>query len=195
MRDKTHKNLALFSSRFQLNRQSPIFVHMSEWKVKVNQKNDYRIKQQKDELLIDEKPAEIDLLQIDKDKFHLIRNGKSYSASLIDLDQEAKKLKIKINNRMYELDVEDQFDQLLQRLGMDDLVGAAIGQLKAPMPGLVLQLMVEEGQSLAKDESMLILEAMKMENVLKAPADVTIKKINVEEKQSVEKNQVLIEFE
>ena len=168
---------------------------MSEWKVKVNQKDEFEIKNDRQELLIGESPANIDLLRIKEGKFHLIRGGKSYTASLIDLNTEEKTVDIKINNRLYHLDVEDQFDQLLHRLGMDDLVGAAVSQLKAPMPGLVLQLMVKEGQTLAKDESLLILEAMKMENVLKAPADVTIKKINVEEQQSVEKNQILIEFE
>ena len=102
---------------------------------------------------------------------------------------------MKVNNHTYELELEDRFDQLLQQLGMDDLASAAVSQIKAPMPGLVLNVMVEVGQEVGKDESLLILEAMKMENVLKSPAEGKIKSISVNEKESVEKNQILIEFE
>ncbi len=134
-------------------------------------------------------------MEVGSGKYHLIHEGKSYSASLVELNKEEKQLKLKINNRTYNLDIEDQYDQLLHKLGMDNLASAAISQLKAPMPGLVLDVMVKEGQTVSKDDSLLILEAMKMENVLKSPADLTIKKVTVEEKQSVEKNQILIEFE
>jgi len=168
---------------------------MSEWKVKVNQESEYKLVEDKGEVLLDGKSLDIDLLDLGKGKYHLIHKGKSFSASLIDIDQDEKKLEIKIKNRSYQIDIEDQYDQLLQRLGMDDLASAAISQLKAPMPGLVLEVMVEAGQTVAKDDSLLILEAMKMENVLKSPADLTVKKVTVEEKQSVEKNQILIEFE
>ena len=168
---------------------------MSEWKVKVNQDTDFDIRQDKNGLLVGGESMDIDLLKLENGKFHMIHEGKSFSASLVSLDQEEKKLTIKINNRKYTLEIEDQYDQLLHKLGMDNLASAAISQLKAPMPGLVLDVMVEEGQTVSKDDSLLILEAMKMENVLKSPADLTIKKVTVEEKQSVEKNQILIEFE
>ena len=168
---------------------------MSEWKVKVNGENEYQIDAQKEKLLVEGEDLGLDLLDLGNGKYHLIYKDRSYNASLIDLNPQEKKLKIKINNNTYELEVEDQFDQLLHKLGMDNLTTVAISQLKAPMPGLVLNVLVKEGQQVVKDESLLILEAMKMENVLKAPADVTIKKIEVEEKQSVEKNQILIEFE
>lgn len=168
---------------------------MSEWKVKVNQGAEFQIRREKGELLVGGKSMDIDLLELGNGRFHLIHEGKSFKASLVKFDQQEKKLSIKINNRKYDLEVEDQYDQLLQRLGLDNLAAAAISQLKAPMPGLVLDIMVEEGQTVSKDDSILILEAMKMENVLKSPADLTIKKISVETKQSVEKNQILIEFE
>jgi biotin carboxyl carrier protein len=62
------------------------------------------------------------------------------------------------------------------------------------MPGLVIDVKVTEGQTVQKGETLLILEAMKMENVLKAPADVTMKAIKVQKGENVEKNQVLIVF-
>lgn len=168
---------------------------MSEWKVKVNGGKDYQVNSGKEEILVDGQDLQLDLLDLENGKYHMIFNGRSYSASVLNLNSEEKKLTIKINNNTYDLEVEDQFDQLLHKLGMDNLAATTISQLKAPMPGLVLNVLVEVGQAVSKDDSLLILEAMKMENVLKAPADAVIKKIEVEEKQSVEKNQILIEFE
>jgi len=55
--------------------------------------------------------------------------------------------------------------------------------------------LVKAGDSIAKGDGLIVLEAMKMENVLKSPDDVIIKSIEVEIGKSVEKNQVLIEFE
>jgi biotin carboxyl carrier protein len=63
------------------------------------------------------------------------------------------------------------------------------------MPGLVLNIMAEEGQSVEKDTPLIILEAMKMENVIKSPAQGVVKKINAIKGQAVEKNAVLIEFQ
>jgi biotin carboxyl carrier protein len=62
------------------------------------------------------------------------------------------------------------------------------------MPGLIVKLLVAVGDTVKQGEPLLILEAMKMENVFKAAADVTIKEIKVSEKQSVEKGQLLMLF-
>jgi biotin carboxyl carrier protein len=60
------------------------------------------------------------------------------------------------------------------------------------MPGLVLKIFVNEGMEVAKGENLFVLEAMKMENIIKAPADVTVKTIKIKPGDKVEKNQVLI---
>jgi biotin carboxyl carrier protein len=91
--------------------------------------------------------------------------------------------------------VKDRFDLLLQSMGMDALATKKVNELKAPMPGLVLDVRVKVGDVIKKGEPLVVLEAMKMENVLKSVADVTIKKIAIEKGNAVEKNQVLIFFE
>jgi acetyl/propionyl-CoA carboxylase alpha subunit len=75
------------------------------------------------------------------------------------------------------------------------LESAAVKTLKAPMPGLVLEVMVGPGTEVKKGDPLLVLEAMKMENVLKAPTDAVIKDVIVEISAAVEKNQVLVNFE
>ena len=72
---------------------------------------------------------------------------------------------------------------------------AKINDLKAPMPGLIVDIKVQVGDTVKKGDTILILEAMKMENILKASGDGKIKAIKISIKQNVEKNQVMIEFE
>ncbi len=77
---------------------------------------------------------------------------------------------------------------------MDSLNSSKVNEVKAPMPGLVLDIRVSEGDEVKKGDPILVLEAMKMENIIKSPTDGVIKKINVKKGLAVEKNQVLINF-
>jgi biotin carboxyl carrier protein len=70
-----------------------------------------------------------------------------------------------------------------------------VSDLKAPMPGLVLQILVEPGQEIKKGDKILILEAMKMENAIKAPADAIVAQIHINPGTAVDKNQLLITFQ
>ena len=102
---------------------------------------------------------------------------------------------IRINNNNYSIQIKDKYDELLQSLGMDMLNNQKESDIKAPMPGRVLDIMLDIGSSVVKGESVLVLEAMKMENVIKSPTDGVVKRITVGKNQAVEKNEVLIEFE
>ena len=86
-------------------------------------------------------------------------------------------------------------DLLLESMGLDQVKSKKINEIKAPMPGLVLRSIVAVGDTVAKGDSLLVLEAMKMENVIKSPGEGTIAKILVEKGQAVEKNQVLLIFQ
>ena len=85
-------------------------------------------------------------------------------------------------------------DVLLEQMGIDMAAANVVNDLKAPMPGLVLEIPVSVGQEIKKGDQLIILEAMKMENVLKAVGDGVVKSIEVGKGDSVEKNQVLIKF-
>jgi biotin carboxyl carrier protein len=79
-------------------------------------------------------------------------------------------------------------------LGFENAQAGKVAELKAPMPGLVLKILVEQDQVVSKGENLLILEAMKMENMIKSPADGIIKRLLVTTGDKIEKNTVLIEF-
>ena len=67
--------------------------------------------------------------------------------------------------------------------------------VKAPMPGLILEINVKVGQEVKENDPLLILEAMKMENIITSPRDGIIKLIDAKKGDAVEKNQLLINFE
>lgn len=163
----------------------------------------YRVKVNGQETKVEIKGEEInlngqkvawDIQHIDGRFFHIIRDEKTFRAEIVSADLSSKSFRIKINGRNYELEVLDKFDLLLQQMGMSAQSVRKINSLKAPMPGLVLKIYVEAGQAVSKGDSIMILEAMKMENILKAPADCTIKVVEVKEGDVVDKNQVLVSF-
>lgn len=143
---------------------------------------------------IDGNPFSCDVLQNGPQRFNVIRDHQSYEVEILKADPAAKTLTVKVNGRSYPLQVSDKFDDLLRSLGMDKIAGSKVNELKAPMPGLVLDIIVTEGDAVKKGDAIVVLEAMKMENILKAPADVTVKKIAVKKGTAVEKNQVLVQF-
>lgn len=143
---------------------------------------------------INEKPFSCDVISPEFQKFHVIRDHESYEVEIVEADIEAKTLVIKVNGTVYPISVADRFDELLSSMGMDKNAKKKINELKAPMPGLVLNVLVSEGQEIKKGEAIIVLEAMKMENILKSPEDVVIKKITVKKGVAVEKGQVLIQF-
>ena len=86
-------------------------------------------------------------------------------------------------------------EKLMERMGIEEGAGSASKDLRAPMPGKVLEVLVKEGQTVAEGEAMLVLEAMKMENVLRAGAAGVVSSIGVEAGHAVEKEAVLISME
>ncbi len=163
-------------------------------KATVNQQT-FNIVSDKTGTTIDEQPLDWDIVEIRNNHFHILYNNRSYNAEVLEADYQAKSFLIKMNNRQYVVNVKDRFDILLEQLGMSEAASTKVNDLKAPMPGLIVSLLVQVGDSIKKGDSLLILEAMKMENVLKATGEGIIKNIKVSNKQNVEKNQVLIEFE
>lgn len=139
-------------------------------------------------------PADWDILD-EGSVFHIIKEHKSYRCKLLKKEDNGKKMSISVNDNEYTIAVKDQFDVLLEQMGMSEMTVKKINNIKAPMPGLVIDVKVKPGDEVKEGQDILILEAMKMENVLKCPADVIVKSIPITKGQAVEKGQLLIEFE
>lgn len=159
----------------------------------VNQKS-FEIEEKNENIFLNGEIYDWDIIEKDH-HYHIIHNNKSYNAELLSADYVSKKVLIKINRNVYEIDIKDQLDLLLGKLGMSANAATTLKEIKAPMPGLILHIHIEEGMAVKKGDSIMILEAMKMENILKSPGDGIIKVIKVKTGNSVEKNQILIEFQ
>lgn len=167
-------------------------------KAQVNGKDSWTIEEKDGQLAINGVKSSTSWEWLSSDRL-LIRPAagegrKAIEVECIDLDAASKTASVRVNGHTYEVVVKDDFDALLEALGMGPGSAAQLSQLKAPMPGMVLEVMVSEGQTVVKDEPILILEAMKMENVIKAPRDGEIAKIGVKKGTAIEKNTLLVEF-
>ena len=120
-------------------------------------------------------------------------NGKKYNVQVLPGDDNIHP-KVRVNGNTFNLELVDKYDELLKDLGMENLVVNKISEIKSPMPGLVLEVNAAPGDEVKKGDPLLILEAMKMENVIKSPVNAVVKQIYVKPSEAVEKNVVLVSF-
>ena len=153
--------------------------------------NKYVIETKNGVTSVNGKEVALDKLTLAGDKSHWIFNNKSYNVEVLERG-ENKTVTLRINEKILTVKLQDKMDVLLKELGMDSMNTARVNDLKAPMPGLVVDIKVMEGQEVKKGDTIIVLEAMKMENALKAVADATVKKIAAVKGTAVEKNQVLV---
>jgi biotin carboxyl carrier protein len=159
----------------------------------VNKKT-FAIEQVDDGFKINDQILSPDIKKLDEGYFHIIQNKKSYRAEVVRADLATKIFTIKINGRIYEVELKDRFDILLEKMGMNATGAGKVNSIKAPMPGLIIDLKIKPGDVVKQGDPLLILEAMKMENIIKAPGEGVVKSVKAKKGESVEKNQVLIEF-
>jgi len=164
------------------------------YKVKVNGKYDFEIDNKNDGVQVNHEPVNADMKQVNASTWHIINELQSYNAEVVNFNVAEKTAEIKVNNNIYTVTAKDQFDVLLDKLGLSTLNNAKVSEVKAPMPGLVLKVFVAVGDEVKKGDNLFILEAMKMENIIKAPADVTVKAVKLKPGDKVEKGQVLLQF-
>jgi biotin carboxyl carrier protein len=125
----------------------------------------------------------------------VLYNGKSFTAIIENVDRKNKEVSLRVNGQLYKTTIKEPIDLLLSNMGMDLKALQKAEPVKAPMPGMVLKVLVTPGQQIHKGDGLIILEAMKMENVLKAGGSATVKAIKINERTAVEKGTVLIELE
>jgi len=164
------------------------------YKVTVNDQFLFEVENKDSAFLVNGEQIQFDLSAIGHNGTHVLYQNRSFNTELIDINKAEKTCKIKVNGHIYQISIEDQFDALLKQLGLDNLTATKVSEIKAPMPGLVLRVLVEENAEVKKGDNLLVLEAMKMENILKSSTDGVVKKILIKQGDKVEKNQILVQF-
>lgn len=128
-------------------------------------------------------------------EFNLIHQHRSLNARLLEEDATGKKLKLEVDGEVYTVEIKDELDQMLELMGFGTASSKQIKEVKAPMPGMVLEVNVVDGQEVNEGDKLLILGAMKMENSILIHANAVIKRVAVTAGQAVEKGQVLVELQ
>ena len=137
----------------------------------------------------------LDAVSVEKSKFHVLKDNKPFKAEIVSADFIAKKYTVKVNNNSYEVAISNPLDILIKEMGFETGLTKQINAIKAPMPGLILEISVVVGQTVKENDNLIILGAMKMENSFLSPRDGVIKSISVNTGDAVDKGQLLIEFE
>tara|TARA_E500000178_G_C16762845_1_gene635595 strand:+ start:351 stop:770 length:420 start_codon:yes stop_codon:yes gene_type:complete len=135
----------------------------------------------------------MDIKKISANQFHLLQNNTSYNITVLGVDWENHTLQVLINDQRVEVKHETDLDKTLKKMGFDNKKSDIQTEIFAPMPGLILDVLVKENQQIIKGDSLAVIEAMKMENVIKVDFDCFVKKIHVSNKDKVEKNTLLFE--
>jgi biotin carboxyl carrier protein len=144
------------------------------------------------EMAIDGKPVELAYTsRRNKHRFLMLIDSMSYD---VEVNRKDGKFSVFIYGREFEVRAEDERLAKLREVAGFEVPGNSRKEIVSPMPGLIVQVLKREGDRVAKGEGVVIMEAMKMENELKAESDGEIGEILVKPGQSVEKGVCLVRF-
>jgi biotin carboxyl carrier protein len=102
---------------------------------------------------------------------------------------------IEVNGNSYEMVLADEYDQMVDKMGLLSTKTHKINNIKAPMPGLIIDVMAKVGQKVEAGTPLIVLSAMKMENIITSPGEGVVKNIEVNVNDAVDKGQLIIEME
>ena len=157
------------------------------YKAKVNEEFDFEFTQ--------EQIDQINRFSPSPEEIHILHENQSITTQVITQNFNKQEYQIKVNSNLYTVKISNDLDVLIKEMGLSLATTSQINEIKAPMPGLILDIKVKEGQEVKEGDTLLILEAMKMENSITAPRDAVIKQVPITKGNTVAKNELLIEME
>lgn len=137
----------------------------------------------------------LDSIKIDETNLHLLENNRAYEVNVFHSDFLNKTLTVSVNGNTYEVKIEDEYDQQVNKMGLLAVTAQKVNSIIAPMPGLIVAIMIEVGQEISEGTPLLVLSAMKMENIILSQGEGVVKSIEVKKDDAVEKGQLIIEME
>ncbi len=152
----------------------------------------FSVSQNKKGIFVNDLLFDGSVIRINEKKFKVFKKNKIFSIEIIE--RQGKKIQLIVDGQFFKISITDYTDKILDKLGIDIVSSNIVNDVKAPMPGSIFNLMVSKGDEITIGSPLLILEAMKMENIIKSPKNGIIEKVHVLEKENVKKNQILVSF-
>ncbi len=137
----------------------------------------------------------LDSISVSTQKLHVLDNHTAFEVEILSTDFLNKTMSLSVNGNRYDIKIEDEYDQQVKKMGLLAVTTQKLNEVKAPMPGLIVDVMVEVGQEIVEGTPLLVLSAMKMENIILAQGEGIIKSIEIKKDDTVEKGQLIIEME
>ena len=139
--------------------------------------------------------SEAQLKAFTEKEFHFRYKNENYNIEVESFNINTKVAVLLVNNQKFEVEIEDELDALIEQMGLNANAVQKLENIKSPMPGLILDVLVKPGDEIEKGSKLLVLEAMKMENILLAEGEGIVKSIEIQKGTTVDKGAVLIEME
>jgi biotin carboxyl carrier protein len=136
----------------------------------------------------------LDVIKLNTKNYHLLKNQKPYQISIKTSNFEEKAYTITVNHTNYDVKITNQIDNLIKEMGFNNGLSKKMNTIKAPMPGIILNILVKKDDQVNEGDTLVILEAMKMENTITSPKKAIVKNILISTNQTVDKGQLLIEL-
>lgn len=153
---------------------------------------EYRVEQEGDVLRVN--GEEIDAVRIVDGERTVLRIGSRVHDVSTLRHEEDGQYSLLLEGKRLRVELEDEVSALLKSVGGEKTTKMHAAIVRSPMPGKIARVLVQEGELIEAGQGVLILEAMKMENEIKAPAAGIVKAVHVSESDAVEKNAALIEI-
>ena len=163
-------------------------INGSSYKIELNSENEFNGS-------IDNEIFDFLIKSREADSYLIIKDDNKYDIDIISSNVIDKTLKILVNGKEFNVELEDEYDAIVNTLGLVNKPINTNKIVKAHMPGLVLEVHVKVGEEVLKGQKLLTIEAMKMENVIKASENIKIKNVKVIKGNTVEKNDILFELD
>ena len=160
---------------------------VKNFRVNVNQNQNFELNT--------DKLKKLDLVSKGELTYHLLNRNKSFQVDVIQADFNKKEYILSLNSKTYNLKISDALDIRIEEMGYSLNGGKKLNAIHAPMPGIIVDIEVKQGDKVKEGDSLLILEAMKMENSIKCPKDGIVKSVHTQKGDAVEKGKLLVELE
>lgn len=161
-------------------------------KISVNNDQLFEVRDEKGLIMVNDQSVTYSLKKISSNEYVMHYDHKSYQLKV--LEDKSGEMQLSVDGAFVQLEIKDHITQILEELGMDVSESNQVNEITAPMPGGIIDINVNPGDEVEEGDALLILEAMKMENIIKSPVTGTIAAVHVAKGDNVEKNQLLISF-